>query len=371
MITDRPNECDSVIEHDGCPVVIVRWPGGDAGLGRTYARDVEAAIDAQRAAVRASPATLTHAEQLAEADAAIARLTRERDEAREDFEAASYDTARLITAIRTLTHTEAWALSEDVEANGRAGWVAEARKLGGRVEGMRARLVRERDEALADRDGWRTLAHGYEDELTDVEETLDAGDGEGAIEAVKRTVRERDEARALREQAITREEHWYAECQTALRECERLRAEVSVARVVRETSVASHYRMAQQLMLALAWGRELAERAGSAAGCPLCAGPVEPAETCCACTPDAIDALRAEIARLREQLSYWQLGNIPRLLGIAPDALEAVRGVLSAAEEWRYGGNELELTRAHERWHAAGRPLAVVPSPASEGVDRG
>jgi hypothetical protein len=87
-----------------------------------------------------------------------------------------------------------------------------------------ARLTRERDEALADRDGWKTLAHGYEDELSDVEETLGAGDGEGAIEAVKRTVRERDEARALREQAITREEHWYAECQTALRECERLRA---------------------------------------------------------------------------------------------------------------------------------------------------
>jgi hypothetical protein len=61
VITDRPSEQDSIIQHDGAPIVIVRWPGGDAGLGRTYARDVAAAIDAQRAAVRASPTTLTHA----------------------------------------------------------------------------------------------------------------------------------------------------------------------------------------------------------------------------------------------------------------------------------------------------------------------
>jgi hypothetical protein len=412
VITDRPNELDSLIEHDGRPVVIVRWPGGDAGLGRTYARDVAAAIDAQRAAMRASLTTLTHAEQLAEADAAIARLTRERDgaratlareqiaavnaererdaarakraegdaiatkhldalrelawdiagerfeyspgwtsgeeclgyirakwdtryaqlraearepevrltrerdEAREDFESASYDTARLITAIRTLTHTEAWALSEDVEANGRAGWVAEARKLGGKVEGMRGSLERERDEARA--------------------------------------------------------------------EVERLRANLaSIVTHVREPQDAEIARLRERetlLMLAMAWGRELAEHAGCVdcwafdAHEELIEESLDLAETLGVDTGSDYDLI-ATARRLRERVDFYELGHYRAKAledALSSEEAQAVRGVLLAAVAW----NELatqgpigkRLSAALEAWTAAGRPLlAAVPAPASEG----
>ena len=74
-----------------------------------------------------------------------------------------------------------------------------------------------------------------------------------------------------------------------------------------------------------------------------------------------------EVERLRERVAFYELGNAPRLLGIAPDQLEAVRGVLRYAE-----ATSNPRQPAVVAWVAAGRPLAVVPSPASEGeVDRG
>jgi hypothetical protein len=307
MITDRPNEQDSVIQHDGAPVVIVRWPRGNRSAGESWAREVSLAVARVLAADE---------DTVAARDAAIARLTRERDEAREDFESASYDTARLITAIRTLTHTEAWALSEDVEANGRAGWVAEARKLGGKVEGMRGSLERERDEARA--------------------------------------------------------------------EVERLRANLaSIVTHVREPQDAEIARLRERetlLMLAMAWGRELAEHAGCVdcwafdAHEELIEESLDLAETLGVDTGSDYDLI-ATARRLRERVDFYELGHYRAKAlrdALSSEEAQAVRGVLLAAVAW----NELatqgpigkRLSAALEAWTAAGRPLlAAVPAPASEG----
>ena len=86
------------------------------------------------------------------------------------------------------------------------------------------------------------------------------------------------------------------------------------------------------------------------------------------------DEAQAEVERLRERVSYLELGNVPRLLGIAPDQLEAVRGVLAAAERVYDATSTLRIAAlnvAIGEWLAAGRPLlAAVPSPASEGEER-
>jgi hypothetical protein len=79
---------------------------------------------------------------------------------------------------------------------------------------------------------------------------------------------------------------------------------------------------------------------------------------------EAADAMTAEdvvreVRMLTERLGYYERSNVPRLLGLAPDQIEAVRAVLLASEAWESGrGNVDAIERAHAAWIAAGRPLA-------------
>lgn len=52
-------------------------------------------------------------------------------------------------------------------------------------------------------------------------------------------------------------------------------------------------------------------------------------------TPDEIAALKAENARLKEEVGFWERSNKARLLGIADDQWDAARAVIAAAIRWR------------------------------------
>jgi hypothetical protein len=333
MITDRPSEQDSVIEFDGAPVVIVRWPGGNAGLGRTYARDVASAIDAQRAAVRASPTTLTHAEQLAEAAAAIARLTRERDDEHCDFEAANYDCARLINAIRgAVDLDDVRGLAEECASNGRSGWIPQALQIDTRTEGRWLKLVDERDCArreneilLRERDEARALASEMSAAYTLMSETV-VGQGKQLDEARAAAAAERVEANeaiaALHDAraeiakrcppgCLTHPSGWYET------RCNELKAEIARVTSQRDDTIAT-------------------------------------------------------ALRLREHVAFYELGHYRAKAledALSSDEAAAVRGVLAACEHV-YNGRapgQSGARAATDAWVRAGRPLlAGVPSPASE-----
>jgi hypothetical protein len=168
-----------------------------------------------------------------------------------------------------------------------------------------------------------------------------------------------------------------------------LRADVVHLRRITRTAI-PHANWAQsQLELAMAWGRELAERAEDhlamlSRGFDIFSDDEAKLASVIAANLELLD----EVNRLREHIGYWERSSTARLLGIAPDQLEAVREVLRAcgalhgvtdgcdprwirATDAEGAQDTLRRWARHaEHWIDAGRPLlAGVPSPASEGRD--
>ncbi len=69
--------------------------------------------------------------------------------------------------------------------------------------------------------------------------------------------------------------------------------------------------------------------------------------------------LTSELRSLREQLAAWELSARPRLLGIAPDQLAAVRAVLDAVVHCQ--PHSPDYQRARDQYIAAGMPLKGAP----------
>jgi hypothetical protein len=294
-------------------------------------------------------------------DAAIARLTRERDDEHCDFEAANYDCARLINAIRgAVDLDDVRGLAEECASNGRSGWIPQALQIDTRTEGRWLKLVDERDCArreneilLRERDEARALASEMSAAYTLMSETV-VGQGKQLDEARAAAAAERVEAN----EAI-------GALHDARAEVERLRS--------RDGANCWHWCKAGErealLALAMVWGRELAER------CEPTGKRLLAAHDAARDAYAQLDASRAELARLRERVAFYELGHYRATAlrdALSSEEAEALRGVLAEVERSHEPIGYALLSAKVRRWERAGRPLlAGVPSPASEGGEHG
>lgn len=166
-ITVRTSEQDVLIERDGMPVVIVRWPDGDREIAERYFRTLRRLED-ERDTLRAE----------------VERLTRERDEARaarEEGDSLATDHLRQLRDLaweiagERFTIMPSWTSGEECLQHIRAKW---------------EHVKRERaDLALA------SLLYSTRAKLAELL-GAETPDSPALIAAAQRVVRERDKASA-------------------------------------------------------------------------------------------------------------------------------------------------------------------------------